>query len=211
MEVEDNTQLSFWRKKSKDLATNLPRRNLSLFNSRLGSAEEKPNERRFNVHFVYIYKRESLFWNGNLSIGIVLSPFYPNLSFRWQPLRHDLLRNAVWVKVTPFFTVTRKTSGAMPNGFVIKDFQVEQTGNNWTISLLPAKCGSPLPLLAVVDALKGNSSKDKATYTAKGLTSNVQITRIQKASPRVRGTFEIEYNGKVLRGGWNWWENIDLS
>ena len=72
----------------------------------------------------------------------------------------------------------------MPNGFVIKDFQVEQTGNNWTISLLPAKCGSPLPLLAVVDALEGNSSKDKATYTVKGLTSNVQITRIQKASPR---------------------------
>lgn len=103
--------------------------------------------------------------------------------------------------MTPFFTVTRKTSGAMPNGFVIKDFQVEQTGNNWTISLLPAKCGSPLPLLAVVDALEGNSSKDKATYTVKGLTSNVQITRIQKASPRVRGTFEIEYNGKVLRGG----------
>ena len=125
----------------------------------------------------------------------------PNLSFRRQPLRHDLLRNAVLVKVRPFFTVTRKTSGAMPNGFVIKDFQVEQTGNNWTISLLPAKCGSPLPLLAVVDALEGNSSKDKATYTVKRLTSNVQITRIQKASPRVRGTFEIEYNGKVLRGG----------
>ena len=61
VEVEENTQLSFWRKKSKGQATNLPWMNLSLFSSRLESAEEKPSERRFKVHFVCFYRRESLF------------------------------------------------------------------------------------------------------------------------------------------------------
>ena len=42
IEIEENTQLSFWSKKSKDQATNLPWRNLSLFSSQLGSAEENP-------------------------------------------------------------------------------------------------------------------------------------------------------------------------
>jgi len=32
------------KKKAKDQATNLPWMNLSLFSSRLGSAEEKPSE-----------------------------------------------------------------------------------------------------------------------------------------------------------------------
>ena len=64
--VQENTQLSFWRKKSKDQATDLPWMNLPLFSSRLGSAEEKANERRFQVHLVCFYRGESLFWNGNL-------------------------------------------------------------------------------------------------------------------------------------------------
>ena len=61
VEVEENTQLSFWRKKSKDQATNLPWMSLSLFSLRLESAKEKPNERRFKLHFVCFYRRESLF------------------------------------------------------------------------------------------------------------------------------------------------------
>ena len=61
VEVEENTQLWFWRKKSKDQATNLPWMSLSLFSLRLESAKEKPNERRFKLHFVCFYRRESLF------------------------------------------------------------------------------------------------------------------------------------------------------
>ena len=67
-----NTQLSFWRKKAKDQVANFPGMPWSLFSSRLGSAEGKPSERRFKVHFVCFNRRERLFWNGNLSINIVL-------------------------------------------------------------------------------------------------------------------------------------------
>ena len=99
------------------------------------------------------------------------------------------------------FLVKRISSGAKPNGFLIKDFKVEKSGTNWTISLLPAKCGSPLPLLSVVDAVRGeNANHDSAELTVKGLTSNVTVTRLQRASPRVRGTFNIEYNGKIVNG-----------
>ena len=81
-EVEENTQLSFWRKMSKNQATILPWMNLLLFSS--GSAEDKPSERSFfwgflkpeiKVHFVFCHRRESLYWKGNLSISIVLLTF----------------------------------------------------------------------------------------------------------------------------------------
>ena len=52
VEVEENTKLPFWRKKTKDQATNFPWMNESLFSSRLESAEGKSSERRFKVHFV---------------------------------------------------------------------------------------------------------------------------------------------------------------
>ena len=101
-----------------------------------------------------------------------------------------------------FVSVTPTGLGVRPNGFIIKDFQVEKNDKNWTISLLPANCGSPVPLLAVVDAIRGNNSnRDNAVFTAKGLTSNTTVTRIQGASPRVRGTFNITYKGKVVKGG----------
>ena len=78
VEAEGNTQLSFWKRKSQKIKRQiLPWMNLSLFFffSRLGSAEEKPNDQRFKVHFVCCYRRESLFWNENLSISIVLLTF----------------------------------------------------------------------------------------------------------------------------------------
>lgn len=103
-----------------------------------------------------------------------------------------------------FVSVTRTRVGARPNGFIIKDFHVEKNDKNWTISLLPANCGSPVPLLAVVDAIRGNNSgRNSAVFTAKGLTSNATVTRIQKASPRVRGTFNITYKEKVVKGRWH--------
>ena len=61
-EVEENTQLPLWRKKSKDQARNLPSMNLSLFSSGLGSAEEKPSKTRFKVNFVCFYRTEILKW-----------------------------------------------------------------------------------------------------------------------------------------------------
>ena len=74
---------------------------------------------------------------------------------------------------------------------------------NWTISLLPANCGSPLPLLAIADASReGNSDAVSATYTKDGLNSSVQVKREQEASPPVEGTFDIIYNGITITGGY---------
>ena len=54
----------FEEKKSKDQATNLPWMNLSLFSSQLGSAEEKPSERRFTVILCVFTKQKVCFEMG---------------------------------------------------------------------------------------------------------------------------------------------------
>lgn len=73
---------------------------------------------------------------------------------------------------------------------------------NWTISLQPANCGSPLPLLAIADTIRGeNDEADHATYRVDGLNSSAQVKRVQEASPPIRGTFDIEYNGILITGG----------
>ena len=100
------------------------------------------------------------------------------------------------------FSVRPIKNAAKPNGFLIKDFTVEKNSDtNWTISLLPANCGSPLTLLAVADAiLERNSNADYATYTKNGLNSSVLVKREQEASPPIEGTFDIIYNGIMITG-----------
>lgn len=101
------------------------------------------------------------------------------------------------------FSVIPTRNAAKPNGFLIKDFTVEKNSDaNWTISLLPANCGSPLPLLEVADAIhEGNGDAFSATYTKDGLNSSAQVKREQEASPPVEGTFDIIYNGITITGG----------
>lgn len=96
------------------------------------------------------------------------------------------------------------SSGAMPNGFIIKDYKIEKTTEtNWTISLLPANCGSPMPLFSVVEHTGNeNGSPDDVTYTTPGLNSSVRVRRVQEASPPIEGMFDIEYRGNVIKGEW---------
>lgn len=104
----------------------------------------------------------------------------------------------------PFFSVRPVSSGAMPNGFIIKDYKIEKTTEtNWTISLLPANCGSPMPLFSVVEHTGNeNGSPDDVTYTTPGLNSSVRVRRVQEASPPIEGMFDIEYRGNVIKGEW---------
>lgn len=104
----------------------------------------------------------------------------------------------------PFFSVRPVSSGAMPNGFIIKDYKIEKTSEtNWTISLLPANCGSPMPLFSVVEHNGNeNGSPDDVTYTTPGLNSSVRVRRVQEASPPIEGMFDIEYRGNVIKGEW---------
>ena len=104
----------------------------------------------------------------------------------------------------PFFSVRPVSSGAMPNGFIIKDYKIEKTTEtNWTISLLPANCGSPMPLFSVVEHTRNeNGSPDDVTYTTPGLNSSVRVRRVQEASPPIEGMFDIEYRGNVIKGEW---------
>ena len=104
----------------------------------------------------------------------------------------------------PFFSVRPVSSGAMPNGFIIKDYKIEKTTEtNWTISLLPANCGSPMPLFSVVEHTGNeNGSPDDVTYTRPGLNSSVRVRRVQEASPPIEGMFDIEYRGNVIKGEW---------
>ena len=104
----------------------------------------------------------------------------------------------------PFFSVRPVSSGAMPNGFIIKDYKIEKTTeSNWTISLLPANCGSPMPLFSVVEHTRNeNGSPDDVTYTTPGLNSSVRVRRVQEASPPIEGMFDIEYRGNVIKGEW---------
>lgn len=108
------------------------------------------------------------------------------------------------MKYSILFSVTPISNAAKPNGFLIKDFAVEMNSEtNWTISLQPADCGSPLPLLGIVDTVRGeNDDDDHATYRVNGLNSSAQVKRVQEASPPIRGTFDIEYNGILITGGW---------
>ena len=100
-----------------------------------------------------------------------------------------------------FVSVTRTRNAAKPNGFIVKEFSIAKNDKNWTISLLPGDCGSHIPLLAVVNADRNaDSTRDSAVFTKKGLNSSALATRLQKASPRVRGTFNIHYHGKVVTG-----------
>lgn len=100
-----------------------------------------------------------------------------------------------------FVSVTRTRNAAKPNGFIVKEFSIAKSDKNWTISLLPGNCGSHIPLLAVVNADRNaDSTRDSAVFTKKGLNSSALVTRLQKASPRVRGTFNIHYHGKVVTG-----------
>ena len=74
------TQLSFWRKKSKGQTTNLRWMNCFLRGYDLRRKTERAKlfedlSPRFKVHFVCFYRRESLFWNGDLSISIVSLTF----------------------------------------------------------------------------------------------------------------------------------------
>ena len=104
----------------------------------------------------------------------------------------------------PFLSVRPVSSGAMPNGFIIKDYKIEKTTEtNWTISLLPANCGSPMPLFSVVEHTRNeNGSPDDVTYTTPGLNSSVRVRRVQEASPPIEGMFDIEYRGNVIKGEW---------
>ena len=100
-----------------------------------------------------------------------------------------------------FVSVTRTRNAAKPNGFIVKEFSISKNGKNWTISLLPGNCGSHLPLLGVVNGDRNaDSTRDSAVFIKKGLNSSALVTRLQKASPRVRGTFNIQYDGKVVTG-----------
>lgn len=100
-----------------------------------------------------------------------------------------------------FVSVTRTRNAAKPNGFIVKEFSIAKNDKNWTVSLLPGNCGSHLPLLGVVNADRNaDSTRDSAVFTKKGLISSALVTRLQKASPRVRGTFNIQYDGKVVTG-----------
>ena len=76
--------MSFW-KKSQKIKRQIFAEWIVFFAARI--SEEKPRERnffedlspRFKVHFVCFYRRESLFSNGNLSIGIVSLDFLVEL------------------------------------------------------------------------------------------------------------------------------------
>ena len=84
-EVEENTKLPF-RRKVETSSDKFPLEKLIISFFAAGSSEEQPNKTRpnnnnnnkaeFKLQFECFYSRESLFWNGNVSISIVLLTFY---------------------------------------------------------------------------------------------------------------------------------------
>lgn len=123
---------------------------------------------------------------------------------RFSYLEFKTLKKEHNILIFCLFLVTPIRNAAKPNGFLIKDFTVEKNSDtNWTISLLPANCGSPLPLLAVKDSIRmENGDASRATYTKDGLTSSVLVRQEQEASPPIEGTFDIIYNGTLITGGY---------
>ena len=88
---------------------------------------------------------------------------------------------------------------------MIKSFDVQKIGSAvWAIHLTPAHCGTNIDKITIVDAVRvrRNASNDVTTYRPVNHTSSslVTVTRDQKATPPIGGTFDIVFQGKELSG-----------
>lgn len=93
---------------------------------------------------------------------------------------------------------------AEPGGHVIKSFDVRQKGSAvWAIYLTPAHCGTNLEMIKIIDAVKDvqNTSDNMTTYRPVNQTeSMVTVTRVQRATPPVDGTFDLTFKGQRYSG-----------
>jgi len=88
---------------------------------------------------------------------------------------------------------------------VITSFDVTKIGSAaWSISMTPSHCGTNIDMIKIVDALRvdNNTSHDVITYRPDNQTSRslIAVTRDQKATPPIGGTFELTYEGRRLTG-----------
>eukprot|EP00794_Sanderia_malayensis_P006708 gene6708-7470_t len=110
----------------------------------------------------------------------------------------DMLVDDIWIGSRQA-TVTRTLPGAQPDGAIIETFDVTQPSNGtWQISMKPADCFENLGLIRI-NNLTGISNG--TSFTTYALSSSVlmNVSRIQKTSPPVKGTFDVTWDGKSIK------------
>lgn len=84
---------------------------------------------------------------------------------------------------------------------MIESFDVKKIGSAvWAISMMPAHCGTNIDMINIVDAVQTDNNDDFITYRPVNQTSTVTVTRDQKATPPIGGTFELTFEGRTLSG-----------
>ncbi|KAJ8389418.1 hypothetical protein AAFF_G00119560 [Aldrovandia affinis] len=81
---------------------------------------------------------------------------------------------------------------------VQKILETKASRVSYDVSVTPYNCGHGFPLLAVRFLQVSNSSEDTVAFSEGWV--GVTVTRVQRASPPLTGTFDIEIYGKRIEG-----------
>lgn len=65
--------------------------------------------------------------------------------------------------------------------------------------MTPAKCAFNIPLIDIFGA-QGSRGKEKKSFHFTEFKSAITVTRNVAASPPIKGTFDISYKNKTIRG-----------
>ncbi|KAG7457780.1 hypothetical protein MATL_G00230750 [Megalops atlanticus] len=103
------------------------------------------------------------------------------------------------------YSMTRKPPALESLGLFVEQISVLKTQGpeashvSYEITATPYNCGYDFPLMAVRFLQKvSNDSEDMAVFGEGG--AGVTVTRVQRASPPLSGTFDVEVYGKRIEG-----------
>ncbi|XP_065804470.1 fibrocystin-L [Labrus bergylta] len=71
---------------------------------------------------------------------------------------------------------------------------------SYEIKARPDECAFGFPLLEVGFMQKSNSSEDTAEFQDVSATATVSVTRAHRATPPLKGSFDLEFNGETVEG-----------
>ena len=104
-----------------------------------------------------------------------------------------------------FPSVKRILPASKPGGNIIESVNVQKLGPSvWSVSLVPASCGTGIGLLQVAEAnvVSGNTSSDQAIFQPINGTanSNILVSRDQASTPPIGGTFDLLLENEEVKG-----------
>ena len=96
--------------------------------------------------------------------------------------------------------MTNRIIAAQPNGHWIRDFSVSRLSeNSLKLKMAPANCGYNIPLVSV-EGVPRRDDDGESTFNFTAIDATITVKRDKAASPPLRGTFDITFENKTIKG-----------